>query len=45
MKNIRTSFMSMLEQADWMDNDSKVKAVDKVKGVLRKMNNQFRCIA
>jgi hypothetical protein len=30
--------MSMLEQAAWMDNVSKVLAVDKVKGIFRKMN-------
>lgn len=29
IKNIRSAFMTMLQQATWMDDDSKAKAVDK----------------
>lgn len=32
IKNIRSSMTTMLQQATWMDADSKAKAVDKVRG-------------
>jgi predicted metalloendopeptidase len=34
IKNIRSSMMVMLQNASWMDNDSKAKAVDKVNKIL-----------
>jgi len=33
IKNIRSSMMTMLQQATWMDDDSKAKAVDKAKAI------------
>ncbi|CAF5065502.1 unnamed protein product [Rotaria sp. Silwood1] len=30
IKNIRSSMMTMLQQASWMDNESKQKAIDKL---------------
>lgn len=33
IKNVRTSFMSMLQAADWMDDDSKTKAIDKAQAI------------
>lgn len=36
IKNIRSSMITMLQQATWMDDESKAKAVDKVINIYKK---------
>jgi predicted metalloendopeptidase len=38
IKNIRSSMITMLQNASWMDDDSKAKAVDKVMEFISKEN-------